>query len=94
MQDIRKETPSHLHRLGNVCQLVIVEPLQVVFFHESVDILLDIGNFRRESVSDLIDHLFNKMNMFELLASLHDADNDGLAVLAKKALEERQPTYL
>lgn len=64
--------------LSNVGDLVAVESLDVVLFHEGFDVLLDIGDLRWKAGLHLLDDFLNKLDVFHLLARLHDADDGGL----------------
>lgn len=76
--DGRRHHPS-FKALRNVGQFVVVKTLDVVLLHQRVDVLLDIGNLRRETVADLVDDLFDELDVSQLLATLHDTHNDSLA---------------
>ena len=64
--------------LRNVGKFVVIKTLDVVFLHQRIDVLLDISNLGREAVADLVDHLFDQVNVLELLAALHDTHDDSL----------------
>ena len=78
-------------RSSNVRQLVILKSLNVVLLHQSIDILLDVGDLGRESTSDLVDDFFDKVNMLELLATLHDSHDDGLGRVSMKRKQGENP---
>ena len=73
-----KGRSTKTRRLCDVRQLVVLQALDVIFLHEGIDILLDIGNLGWEAMFDLGDDFFDEVDVLELLAALHDADNDGL----------------
>ena len=68
--------------LCDVSQLVIVKTLDIVLLHECINVLLDIGDLWRESVADLVDDLFDEVDMLELLATLHNTNDHSLNILA------------
>jgi hypothetical protein len=81
--------------LGDVSQFVIVESLNVILLHESIDVLLDVGNLGREAISDLGDDFFNEQDVLEFLAPFHDTDNDGLDFVRTNDTRcEKDDTYL
>lgn len=47
-------------------------------FHKCLDVLFDVRNLGRKSGPNLGDDFFHKMDVLELLASLHDTHNNGL----------------
>jgi hypothetical protein len=73
-----KGRSTETRRLCDVRQLVVLQALDVILLHEGIDILLDIGNLGWEAMLDLGDDFFDEVDMLELLAALHDSDNDGL----------------
>src|SRR6202000_3293669 len=61
-----------------VRQLIVIESLNVILLHESINILLDVGDLGREPASNLVDDFLDEVDVLELLATLHDTDNNGL----------------
>lgn len=65
-------------RLSNVGDLVAIQSLDVVFLHQGLDVLLDIGDLGRESGFNLLDHLLDQLDVLHFLSGFHDADDGGL----------------
>ena len=75
---------------SNVSQLIVVQSFDVVLLHESINVFLDVGDFGREAISDLIDDLFNQKNMLELLAALHDTNDHSLRRVSVKCKDRER----
>lgn len=66
--------------LSNVGDLVAIQSLHIVLFHQGFDVLLDVGDFRREARFDLLDYLLDKLDVLHSLTRFHDADDGGLRI--------------
>lgn len=53
--------------LGDVSKLVAVKAFNVIFLHQRVNILLDIGYLRREASLDLLNDFADELAMLQLL---------------------------
>lgn len=67
-------------RLSDVGDLVAVQSLHVVLFHQCLDVLLDVGDFGREARFDLLDYFLDELDVLHSLAGFHDADDGGLRI--------------
>jgi hypothetical protein len=66
--------------LSNIAVSVFLSlhTLQILFFNQNVDALLDDLNFRLKAPRKLVEDLGNELRVVESFAHFHDADNGGL----------------
>ena len=70
--------PDRKLRLSQIPQLLAFNALEVFFFNQLVDALLDIRDLGREARFDLADGLLHELDVLHLLAGFHDADDSRL----------------
>ena len=80
--------PQSSADLCDVRQLIIIKTLDVVLLHQSINVLLDIGNLGWKPSLDLVDDLFHELDVLELLAALHDANDDSLWLVSSVRLDD------
>lgn len=63
---------------SNVGNLVPIQTLDVILFHQRLDVLLNVGDLGREARLDLLDDFLHKLDVFHLLPGFHDTNNGRL----------------
>ena len=70
--------PHEVAGSSQIRVLVGLDTLQILFLDKLIDRLLDIRNFRREARFDLVDSFLHELDVLQLFAGLHDADDGRL----------------
>lgn len=64
--------------LSNICQIITIQPLNILLLHQGFNILFDIRYLGWEAGFHLLNNFLHELDMFQLLSRFHDPDDGRL----------------